>query len=207
MSDRPVGLDLRMPAGQTQGDLSGGMPDGASRQPADQEAMARFAQSLRSSEGVPVPAQASGGLPRTPFSLFGQSGRAPKSAPEGVSQRQLTGDRDPAGSVAVVWDRSLEEGVRRLMVSEDQRSLRMDLDANLFPGVAVEVFEDAGAWVAQFTCSESDSFDRLAAAADEMALRMATALERDALWRVIPEGVGERAQVEAFSSAPSGGIR
>lgn len=118
-------------------------------------------------------------------------------------------DRDQGDPVETIWDRSLQDGVKRLMVAEDQRSLRMDLDAAAFPGVVVEVFEDAGAWVAQFTCSESGSFDRLAAAAEEMATRMAASLERDALWRVLaePAALGERAPVEAFSSAPGGGIR
>lgn len=200
MAERPVSLDLRMPAGQAQGDRAGGMPGGAARQQADPEAAARFAQRLRSS---PESANASSSpSSASPFSLFGQT-----ASVEGA-QGSVASSADPGEAVAAVWDRALQNGVKRLMVAEDQRSLRLDLDASVFPGVIVEVFEDAGAWVAQFTCSEQSSFDRLAAAAQEMASRMADTLERDALWRVLAEGGPIAAQsVEAFCSAPGGGLR
>lgn len=209
MAERPVALDLRMPAGQTQGDRAGSMPGGTARQPPDQEAAARFAQSLKGVEGVPAPAQASVLQAANPFSLFGRATSGSASSPA-TSPAMRDGEARQRGDpVETIWDRTLQDGVKRLMVAEDQRSLRMDLDASVFPGVVVEVFEDAGAWVAQFTCSESDSFDRLAAAAEEMAPRMAASLERDALWRVLAEStaLGERTPVEAFSSAPGGGIR
>lgn len=208
MAERPVGLDLRMPAGQTQGDRAGSMPGGTSRQPPDQEAAARFAQSLRGSEGVPA-SPLPGAQAANPFSLFGRAALGSAALPPTPLAMQTREVRDQEDPVETIWERSLQDGVKRLMVAEDQRSLRMDLDASVFPGVVVEVFEDAGAWVAQFTCADSGSFDRLAAAAEEMASRMAASLERDALWRVLaePAALGERVPVEAFSSAPGGSLR
>jgi len=209
MSERPVALDLRMPAGQTPGDRAGGTPGDAMRQPPDQEAAARFAQSLRGSRGDSPASAAPGMSVASPFSLFGAGLAESHPASDGKPFTQVPAGSQHSDSVELVWDRSLQEGVKRLMVAEDQRSLRMDLDGSTFPGVVVEVFEDAGAWVAQFTCSERGSFDRLAAAADEMAARMARTLERDALWRVLPEGaaLADLAPVESFFSAPGQGFR
>jgi hypothetical protein len=185
------------------------MPGGATRQQPDQEATARFAQSLRGPESASAVPRAVAAPVASPFSLFGSGSVESHLSPDGQRPVHPSEGEGKQSPVEAVWDRSLQEGVKRLMVSEDQRSLRMDLDASLFPGVVVEVFEDAGAWVAQFTCSEQGSFDRLAAAADEMAARMAASLERDALWRVIAEGpaVGQVTPVESFSSAPGQGLR
>jgi len=195
MADRPVSLDLRMPAGQTLGDRAGGMTRGTPHRAPDQESVSRFNEQLHASRSEP-----SAPAPMTsPFGLFARE-------PLGSS---TAGPSDHTVVMTTIWDHSLEEGIKRLMVAEDQRSLRMDLDATLFPGVTVEVFEDAGAWVAQFTCSDEQSFDRLASVADEMSGRMADALKRDALWRVSPDGsaVIDRAPVEAFHFAPGEGLR
>lgn len=208
MSERLVTLDLRMPTGQTPGERTGGQPGEARRDQPDQDAAARFAQSLRGpAPNAPAP-QTAAATAASPFSLFGRGAVDSLLPPDAQPSMHASARGGSESPVEAVWDRSLQEGVKRLMVAEDQRSLRMDLDASLFPGVVVEVFEDAGAWVAQFTCAERESFVRLAAAADEMAARMATTLERDALWRVIAEGatMGDLAPVESFFSAPGQGL-
>ena len=199
MTERPVSLDLRRPSEHTLGDRTGGMTGGTPQHAPDQDSVSRFNAQLRGQPGEPAMAGSAHAAPTSPFDLFAREAAKP---PESDSP-------DRVGVMTTIWDRSLEEGVKRLMVAEDQRSLRMDLDAALFPGVTVEVFEDAGAWVAQFTCSDEQSFDRLARVADEMSGRMADTLKRDALWRVRPDeqAVIQRAPVEAFRFAPGGGLR
>jgi hypothetical protein len=96
MAERPVGLDLRMPAGQSQGDRAGSTPGGTARQQPDQEAAARFAQSLRGSEGGSVPPHASGSQAASPFSLFSRAAPGSDSAPATPLPRQTM--------VAKVWD-------------------------------------------------------------------------------------------------------
>jgi hypothetical protein len=86
----------------------------------------------------------------------------------------------------------------------------MALDDALFPGVAVSVFEDAGAWVAEFRCSQIESYLSLSAPAADMARQLANELRRDTLWRVLDESEGPVADgdsdhsTEAFASAPPG---
>lgn len=210
MADRPVGLDLRTPTGQPQGDLTGGLAGGNARQAPDRDAVARFSDSLRAGGSEAVPQAQTAGGPASPFSLFSRVG-VPGGTASGEAAA-LTGREaaaDVQAQVESLWDRSIQDSVRRLMVAEDQRSLRLDIDPSVFPGVVLEVFEDAGAWVAQFSCTDRGSFERLAASAQEMAPRMADALARDALWRVIGEGGDALGldEVEAFASAPGGGLR
>jgi len=213
MPDRPVSLDLRTPSGQAQGDLAGGLPGGTARRAPDQDAVARFGQSLRAGSPIETAAgqpASSSGAPPSPFSLFGrQVTMGSGGLVDGLADRAAEPAEPASAQVASLWDRSLQDTVRRLLVAEDQRSLRLDIDPSVFPGVVLEVFEDAGAWVAQFSCSDRGSYQRLAACAQEMAPRMAEALSRDALWRVLGEGgdaLGLEA-VEAFASVPGGGLR
>lgn len=200
MPDRPISLDVRTPSGQPQGDLMGGSPGGLSQRAPDQESVARFAQSLKGASGQdaapgktdPKPPVASG-----PLGLFGgpaaNTGAGLGSPGSSAANQQLVSD--------------LHDSVKRLLVAEDQRSLRLDIDPSVFPGVVVRVFEDAGAWVAEFACSQPESFTKLAAPAQDMALKLAESLSRDAVWRVLPEGIdgsGISGPVEAFASAPGG---
>jgi hypothetical protein len=213
MPDRPVSLDLRTPSGQAQGDLAGGLPGGTARRAPDQDAVARFGQSLRAdrpnemAQGQPAPAS---GTPASPFSLFGRQAMTGPGGPlDGLAERAPEPAEAARAQVASLWDRSLQDTVRRLLVAEDQRSLRLDIDPSVFPGVVLEVFEDAGAWVAQFSCSDRGSYQRLAACAQEMAPRLADALARDSLWRVLGDAGDAQGleAVEAFASAPGGGLR
>lgn len=197
MADRPVSLDLRTPAGQGQGDRTGSTSGGLPRQAPDGDSVARFSQSMRGQPGAEPAAP-----PRSDSSPFGLFFPAAGAHPPGGASAQQAGAQD-----RLVKD--LQDGVKRLLVSEDQRSLRLDLDAELFPGVVVRVYEDAGAWVAEFGCSQLESFNRLAEPAQEMAIRLAESLSRDSVWRVLPEGLDPGAvhgPVEAFASAP-GGLR
>ena len=204
MPERPINLDIRTSSGATQNERFGSSSSGLSREAPDGDDVARFANSLRNgTAAAPGRAAMVGGTSAQvsgPLGLFG-----------------INAPSDPADSITPRADRSTDEpiivdfysNVKRLLVSEDQRSLRLDLDATAFPGVVVRVFEDAGAWVAEFSCSELASFKKLAEPAQDLATRMAQALSRDSVWRVLPVGLeSDRVEdaVEAFASAP-GGLR
>lgn len=202
MADRPISLDLRTPSGQGQGDRSGGTAGGLPQKAPDNAAVARFAQSMRGSGDAAAPAAASRSEPPAapdlsgPLGLFGAAGSR--------SAEHATAIAAPATQKLVS---DLQDSVKRLLVAEDQRSLRLDIDPSVFPGVVVRVFEDAGAWVAEFSCSDIESFNKLARPAQDMASRLAESLSRDAVWKVLPqglEGLGATGPVEAFASAPGG---
>ena len=82
--------------------------------------------------------------------------------------------------------------VKRLAIERpddpsSRRSVRVELDEDSWPGVAVRVFEDAGAWVAEFHCRDESSFIRLATPATDMAHELARALQHDAVWCVVAQ--------------------
>ncbi len=86
----------------------------------------------------------------------------------------------------------LRDMVTRLLVGDGRqsdRSVHMALDADLLPGAELSVYAQEGAWVAHFTCSRESSFLALAAAAEDMARRMAGALGRACVWRIEAEGL------------------
>lgn len=65
----------------------------------------------------------------------------------------------------------------------------MDISDELLSGVTVAVFEDAGAWVAEFRCRQEQPFVLLAEPAQQMASRLADALGAEAVWRVVGDGL------------------
>lgn len=88
----------------------------------------------------------------------------------------------------------LQHLVGRLMVGEGAggtggRMLMMDIGDEILPGVTVSVYEDAGAWVAEFRCREEAPFCLLAQRASSMASKLADELGQDAVWRVMAEGL------------------
>lgn len=166
----------------------------APRHGADPESQRQFSESMsQSSETAQQAPQTA--LPAGPFALFASAVPAP-AVHEGVID-------------------SLREMVGRLLVDDSGNgSLRIDLADDVMPGVAVSVREDAGAWLAEFHCRVEASFIRLAEPAQEMARALAAALSRDAVWRVVADGLppGGRWQtmaddrdgqwaVEAFASS------
>lgn len=78
--------------------------------------------------------------------------------------------------------------VDRVLVGDGQagrREVRMSLADDVLPGVDIAVYEDAGAWIAEFTCSVPQSWTLLASEADSMAQELADLLNADAIWRVL----------------------
>lgn len=79
-----------------------------------------------------------------------------------------------------------ESATRMLVGNGDHgaRQVRIDIADETLPGVTVQVYQAAGEWVAQFTCSQPDSFEILAQPAPEMAQSLADTLQAPACWLV-----------------------
>jgi len=188
MSDRPVTLDLRAPANTT-----GGLPSAPGRDSAasaDRDAAERFRDAL-ANQGSPGDQAGRNALPATasPFDLLAAR----------------TVDRDPSPSVAE--PRQIVDAVcdlvDRILINDGsagRREVRMTLSDDLLPGVTVRVYEDEGAWVADFETADPQSFIRLAEPVDEMAQQLANLLEHDAIWRVADRT--DAAQIVRARSAP-----
>jgi hypothetical protein len=127
---------------------------------------------------------------------------APLSGPLGLFSQGINTTRPQQLPAQML--QQLTQGVRQMLVGQEQRSMQLQLDEELMPGVKVKVFEDAGAWVAEFSCTDPNSYERLASAATSMASQLAMALAQDALWRVLLFSAQTEPSdmTEAFASAP-----
>lgn len=191
MSERSVQLHLRTPTERQDSGL--GQAGSQFKAAPDPDSQQRFAQAMKASElapSAPLPGEPAGQAVASPMGLFG--GMAP-AAPAGLRPGLLP---------------LLKDSLKGLQVGQDARSLRLELDEDLYPGVSVSVFEDAGAWVAEFRCSQQAVYTELAEPARDMARQLADELHHDALWRVIDESQGPVGAddpdrtTEAFASAP-----
>ena len=91
------------------------------------------------------------------------------------------------------------ESATRMMVGDalhGERQVRIDIAEDTLPGVIVAIFQAAGEWVAQFTCTRPESFDSLAAPAHDMAQALADTLGTPACW-LVEMNPPERSPVEA----------
>lgn len=192
MSERSVQLHLRTPTERQDTGLGQSLPQQMTSP--DQESQQRFAQAMKASDlapPAPAPGETVGQSVSSPMGLFS------------AASTPLSGSDLHSGMLPLI-----KNSLKGLQVGQDARSVRLELDDALYPGVSVAVFEDAGAWVAEFRCSQQDSYESLALPAQEMAHQMASELQHDALWRVIDESAGPVAEndqdhtTEAFASAP-----
>ena len=191
MSERSVQLHLRTPTERQDSGL--GQAASQFKAAPDQDSQQRFAQAMKASDLAPtspLPGESSNQAATSPMGLFG--------SPQATASTALKPGLMPL----------LKDSLKGLQVGQDARSLRLELDDSLYPGVSVSIFEDAGAWVAEFRCSHAPSYAELATSAQDMARQLADELHHDALWRVIDESQGPVAQddtdhtTEAFASAP-----
>jgi hypothetical protein len=196
MTERPIHLDARDIAGRM------GSQAGASqqqrREPTPHEAQ-RFAQAMkadavaeesavrRAPPGAPSP-EASADRPASAFDLMRRMSlpATPPAVPPDVQQR--------ANASMERLRQDLQNLVGRLMVGDGSsgaggRMLMMDISDEILPGVTVSVYDDAGAWVAEFRCREEAPFCLLAQRASSMASKLADELGQDAVWRVMAEGL------------------
>lgn len=189
MSDRPIHLDARDVAGRmgSQADLSRGQQR---REPTPQESQ-RFAQALMGDAAQPTHSGPGGAVTTTEAAQPRGTGLPVFVGLMGSAQSRT----DP--SVAHRLDdlrQNLGDMVSRLMVGDGStsaggRQLMLDISDELLPGVTVAVFEDAGAWVAEFRCRQEGPFELLAEQGHAMAARLAETLGSDAVWRVLADGL------------------
>ncbi len=193
MSNASVQMGVRTGA---QADLQPGGQGAsfASPQDADSAAIERFDQIL--SAALPAsPESASDVLP-TPLTLLNR--------PNLPGEKTMHSHNEQNAKQLLA---AIGQSVSQLLVGEGadgRRQVQITLDHEFLPGVSVSMYEDAGAWVADISCSDSQSYALLSKPASDMARQLAQALKHDALWRVSLEepsdqGVG---QTEAFASYP-----
>ena len=182
MSDRPIHLDARDIAGRMGSQMGSAR---GQQQPTPQEAQ-RFAQVLKgeASDAAAGPAaQTSDSGAAAAFPVFTGLMGSTASPADTVMHRRLE-----------TLGQDLSQMVQRMMVgdgstSADGRQLMLDISDELLPGVTVAVFEDAGAWVAEFRCRQEGPFELLAEQGHAMAARLSETLGSDAVWRVLADGL------------------
>ena len=199
--DRSIHLDLGMPSGSRydvghQGTDQQAQPEQRSAtQLADDAAALRKLLDARSAppgqagqSGPGIPAQAPQAL--NPFALFSQG-----AASAAATSTDTATHEAPAG-----LDQTLSQMAQRLLVgdgSSGRRGVQIQLSKDTLPGVVMDVFEDAGAVVAEFTCSLEASRERLNKSAQWLADGLSQALQRPTCVRVQTDDPEDRCATQA----------
>lgn len=166
MSERSLNLNLSTSSSGLRGSLTSG---NQARAGADAHAQAQFEKALQAGEKSASEAQQPSSMAAV-SSLLQQT--ATRSAP---AKRDLTALRSTLASLFV------DDG------SHGKRQAGMQLAEDVLPGVTVMVYEDEGAWIADFTCTHDDSRHLLYGEAPAMAQEMANACHRRTAWRVMTD--------------------
>ena len=186
MTERRIDLDIG---------LARSMPDlgqtgaGSARRDASDADRQAFQQALSSDGGDPAPETADTPLdtPR-PFALFpGLTASSPASsaAPAGLAQ-------------------ALGEAADRMLVGDGgsgRREVRLDLKAEVLPGVTLSVYEEEGRLVAAFVCASEASRETLNRCAQTLADELAQSLARAVLVRVSTDDPDDPCLFEAAAAA------
>ncbi|MNK22388.1 Flagellar hook-length control protein FliK [compost metagenome] len=183
--DRRIGLETAISQGTRTMADSGGHAAGRQASDADRQAFER-AMSQGETEAAPEPPAAS-----SPFALFGANARA--QVPAGDSQSE---------SLA----QALSETAEQLLVadgSQGRRQVRVELKDDVLPGVSVSVYEEEGRTVADFTCANERSRERLCEMAPDLAAQLAESLDRPTRVRVGTDDPEDPCLAETDAPAPS----
>ena len=190
---RPIHLDLGMPsstgfeARTGTGAQTGGDPRQTDTLADDAKALRALMEQQRTAAQTPA-AQAP--APPRPFDLFSPATPAAQPAPAAPADA-------PRGI-----DEALSQMARRLLVADGstgRRAVQIQLADDSLPGVSVEIFEEAGGIVAQFTCTQESSRERLARNAQWLADNLSASLGRSACVRVQTDDPEDLCLVEAQS--------
>lgn len=203
MTERRIALDLGMPSPQPGFEApagAGGQPQADARGEQGLAGDARQLRALleagRAGAGATPGAAPAGAVPR-PFDLFGTPVRAAVPAPaEPVTQ-------PPGGAVDGLGD-ALSQMAQRLLVgdgSSGRRAVQLQLADGALPGTVVDVFEEEGAVVARFTCSQESARERLVRNADWLAASLAARLQRDVRVEVLADDPEDPCRIEARAGA------
>jgi len=193
---RPIHLDLGMPsstgfeARPGTGAQTGGDPRETDTLADDAKALRALLDQQRTAAtpgaGTPAPT-----APR-PFDLFGPGATAPATP---------TAANAPADAPQGIGE-ALSQMAQRLLVADGstgRRAVQIQLADDSLPGVSVEIFEEAGGIVAQFTCTQEGARERLARNAQWLADNLSGRLGRSACVRVQTDDPEDLCLVEAQS--------
>lgn len=200
-TDRSIHLDIGLPPRSDMGSSPGGTglptPGKGGRDENQMQQDSSRMQSLLQSNPSATPATAAPTGAERPFDLFGQGMAATAaSATAGAGAEE---ENALAG-----LDERLSQMAGRLLVGEGRhggQSVQMQLADEDLPGVVLEVFEDEGALVTQFTCSQEAARERLARGAPRLAEQLAARLHRGTLVRVLADDPEDPCPVEARASS------
>lgn len=194
-SDRSIHLDIGLPPRSdprhTAGDSGLAKPGKGGRDEQQLQQDAGRMQSLL--QQAPAASAAPAPQAERPFDLFGQGMPGVAAVPGPAAPAPGTG-------ALAGLDERLSQMARRLLVGEGRhggQAVQMQLADDDLPGVVLEVFEDEGALIAQFTCSQEDPRERLARNAPWLAEQLAERLQRAALVRVLADDPEDPCPVEA----------
>ena len=208
-TERPIHLDLGMPA-STAFEARTGTGAQTGSDPRETDTLSDDAKALRAlleqqraapPAGAPQPPAA----PR-PFDLFGPGAGATQAAAAAAAQQPAGASATPVAPADAPHGvgEALSQMARRLLVgdgSTGRRSVQIQLADDSLPGVVVDVFEDAGQVVAQFTCMQEASRERLVRNAQWLADGLAERLARSACVRVQTDDPEDLCLVEAHAGS------
>ncbi len=165
VADRLLAGDDKSDRREVRTDLKGEILQGVSM-PVNEEA-----DELEQAPAGPVVVTAAPSDPPTPFAFFSDSVRSAESSTD--AQQILV--------------RHLASVADRLLVgdgSSGRREVRIDLKAEVLPGVTMSVYEE-GAWlVVEFSCAQESSRDTLCRCAQQLADELVASLRRSTVLRV-----------------------
>lgn len=199
---RPIHLDLGMPSGGAYdaGAGLGQQPQADKRSGSDLADDAAQLRELLNAQRNASPNEAgSQATQARPFDLFGQQG-AQTAAAQQASPAATEAARDMPQGI----DQALSQMAQRLLVgdgSSGKRAVQIQLSSDTLPGVVMDVFEDGGAVIAEFTCSLEDSRERLARNAQWLADGLNDKLQRAVCVRVQTDDPEDRCTVEAHAGS------
>ncbi|KQO20765.1 hypothetical protein ASF11_24705 [Acidovorax sp. Leaf76] len=204
-TERPIHLDLGMPA-STAFEARTGNGAQTGGEPRDTDTLSDDAKALRSlleqqRAAPPAGAAQPPSAPR-PFDLFGAGAAAlPGQVPQQAVQPAGTAAAAPADAPRGIGE-TLSQMAQRLLVgdgSTGRRSVQIQLADDSLPGVVVDIFEDGGRVVAQFTCMQESSRERLVRNAQWLADGLAERLAQGVSVRVQTDDPEDLCLVEAHA--------
>lgn len=205
-TERPIHLDLGMPA-STAFEARTGTGAQTGSDPRDTDTLSDDAKALRSlleqqRAAPPAGAAQPPSAPR-PFDLFGQGAAAlPGQVPQQAAQPTAAATAAAPADAPRGIGETLSQMAQRLLVgdgSTGRRSVQIQLADDSLPGVVVDIFEDGGRVVAQFTCTQESSRERLVRNAQWLADGLAERLAQSVSVRVQTDDPEDLCLVEAHA--------
>jgi len=181
MSERPVTLNLSTSSSRMRG--SSTSQEQQRHAGTDEDARRQFEAALQAADVAP------------------QQAPAPQAATlSSLLQHTLPSRPQPKRDLSL-----LRSTLAGLFVGDGhggKRQTGMQLADDILPGVVVTVYEDGGAWIADFVCANDDSRDLLCNEAEPLVQEMAQTCARRTGWRVMTDD-GDDLRLREFWADPA----